>query len=40
MIWHWATGAWSFLSRPLNHGTRVPCNAEQQDSPEVNIGYS
>ncbi|RMJ01558.1 hypothetical protein CDV36_015701 [Fusarium kuroshium] len=40
MIWHWATDAWSFLSRPLNHGTRVPRDAQQQDSPEAHASPS
>ncbi|KAM5357066.1 hypothetical protein ACJZ2D_016647 [Fusarium nematophilum] len=35
MLWPWAAGAWSFISRLLNHGAHAPCDAEQQDSPKT-----
>ncbi|RSL48274.1 hypothetical protein CEP51_015657 [Fusarium floridanum] len=39
MIWPWASGAWSFLSRLLDRGTRVPRDAKQ-DSPKTHISHS
>ncbi|RSL75819.1 hypothetical protein CDV31_017403, partial [Fusarium ambrosium] len=39
MIWPWASGAWSFLSRLLDRGTRVPRDAKQ-DSPKTHIFHS